>query len=110
MSLDEDPYNQPTEPRTRIKPVPPTPPVGAQFIVPSGQVPPPTPAPTSSGAYTHRITRRTLLGASAVSLAAGASSIALEQWMQHGGLSNLFHGPLANSVQIGHLLRRAGFG
>ena len=45
-----------------------------------------------------------------MSLAAGASSIALEQWMQHGGLSNLFHGPLANSVQIGHLLRRAGFG
>src|SRR5690242_9550014 len=114
MSLDEDLYNQPTEPQTRIKPVPTAPSVGAalraQFIAPSGQVPPPTPVPTSSAAHAHRITRRTLLGASVVGLAAGASGIALEQWMQHGGLSNLLHGPIANSMQIGHLLRRAGFG
>jgi uncharacterized protein (DUF1800 family) len=31
-------------------------------------------------------------------------------WVQHGGLSNLFHGPVASNMQIGHLLRRAGFG
>src|SRR5438132_9691330 len=101
MSLEEDLYNQPTSPQTRIKPVPLAPTVGAQFTAPSRQVPPPTPAPTSPAA--HRVTRRTLLGASVVGLAASASGIALEQWMQHGGLSNLLHGPIANSMQIGHL-------
>ena len=40
----------------------------------------------------------------------GVGGIAAEMWVQHGGLSNLFHGPVASNMQIGHLLRRAGFG
>ncbi|HKV60245.1 MAG TPA: DUF1800 domain-containing protein [Ktedonobacteraceae bacterium] len=45
-----------------------------------------------------------------VGVAAAAGGIALEQWIQHGGLGNTSHGPMASEVQIGHLLRRAGFG
>jgi len=49
------------------------------------------------------------LGGAGVATAIGG--VALEQWIQHGGLSNLFHnGSMTNNVQIGHLLRRAGFG
>ncbi|HEU0003933.1 MAG TPA: DUF1800 domain-containing protein [Ktedonobacteraceae bacterium] len=45
-----------------------------------------------------------------VGVAAAAGGVALEQWIQHGGLGNTSHGPMASEVQIGHLLRRAGFG
>jgi hypothetical protein len=48
------------------------------------------------------------IGSAGVASAAGG--IALEQWLQHGGWNSLFHGPMASSSQIGHLLRRAGFG
>jgi hypothetical protein len=48
-----------------------------------------------------------LLGAGVAGVAAGAD---VEQWLQHGGLNTIFHGPAASNVQIGHLLRRAGFG
>jgi hypothetical protein len=55
------------------------------------------------------LSRRTLftglLGAGAVAVAGG---IAFEQWEQHGGLG--YQGPPASAAQIGHLLRRAGFG
>ncbi len=46
-----------------------------------------------------------LLGAGAVAVAGG---VAFEQWEQHGGLG--YHGAPAATQQIGHLLRRAGFG
>ena len=46
-----------------------------------------------------------LLGAGAIAVAGG---IAFEQWEQHGGLG--YQGPPAPTPQIGHLLRRAGFG
>ena len=42
--------------------------------------------------------------------AATAGGVALEQWLQHGGLSNIVHGPLASDAQVGQLLRKAGFG
>ena len=53
------------------------------------------------------LSRRKLFGMTAVGLGAAAvGGVALEQWWQHGG----FNGTVAESVQIGHLLRRAGFG
>src|SRR2546425_2157272 len=97
MDLDEDlnNYNQPAEPVSRVS------------------SPPQRPAPTTAvpSSRTPRISRRTLMGASIVGLAGlGVGGIAAEMWVQHGGLSNLFHGPVASNMQIGHLLRRAGFG
>src|SRR5438270_6924556 len=111
MNLDEDlyDYNQATEPMSRVnlQPQRPTP--------ASGQVIPPTPVPVpTTGAPCSRrprISRRTLIGSSIVGLAGlGVGGIAAELWVQHGGLSNLFHGPMASNMQTGHLLRRAGFG
>ncbi len=99
MSSEEDFYNQPT--------------------VSQGQFPPPAtsyiqPATQASTANTNpaqprsaRISRRALLGASLVgAVGLGVGGIALE-YMQHAGL---LHGPVAGSAQLGHLLRRAGFG
>jgi len=64
------------------------------------------------------LSRRMFMGKSLAAIAAigsagvasAAGGIALEQWLQHGGWNSLFHGPMASSSQIGHLLRRAGFG
>jgi len=72
-----------------------------------------------------KISRRALIGASIAGMAGAAiGGYALEQVVQKGGLSNveqliqhngvsaIFHlnGPLATAPQIGHLLRRGGFG
>jgi hypothetical protein len=111
MNLDEDlyDYNQATEPMSRVNLQP-------QRSAPaSGQVIPPTPVPAPTTGVPRsrmpRISRRKLMGASIVGLAGlGIGGVAAELWVQHGGLSNLFHGPIASNMQIGHLLRRAGFG
>src|SRR5437764_6432628 len=53
------------------------------------------------------LSRRKLFGITAVGLGAAAvGGVALEQWWQHSG----FNGAMADNVQLGHLLRRAGFG
>ena len=53
------------------------------------------------------LSRRKLFGITAVGLGAAAvGGAALEQWWQHDG----FNGAMADNVQLGHLLRRAGFG
>src|SRR5205823_14412240 len=99
---DNDLYNSPTEPRRAIKSSP-----------RSGQAVPPAPAPPQSAQPTakHKVSRRAMMGASLAGLAGlGIGGIALEQWVQHGGLNTVLHGPIASSTQIGHLLRRAGFG
>src|ERR1051326_57072 len=44
-----------------------------------------------------------------IGIAAAAGGVALEQWIAHGG-PGASSGPMASEVQIGHLLRRAGFG
>src|SRR5579875_3454810 len=74
-------------------------------------------APSRPGVVTARprgLSRRQLLGAGALGLAGAGvvagSGMALAKWMQGGGLNTLIHGPLASNAQIGHLLRRAGFG
>ena len=61
------------------------------------------------------VARRKFMGKSLVGLAAAGGAalvggVALGEWLSHGGLNNLTHGPAASEVQTGHLLRRAGFG
>src|SRR5258708_22498716 len=70
--------------------------------------------PVSTGSP--HFSRRTILGVAAVGVGAtalGATAVGanvLGQWWQHAALNTPTHGSLANSMQIGHLLRRAGFG
>jgi len=69
--------------------------------------------PTTQTVQRSQISRRELFGVTAIGLAglgAAAGGVALEQWWQHGGLKHLFHSPVVGNMQIGHLLRRAGFG
>ncbi|GAC1393783.1 MAG: hypothetical protein NVS4B11_25770 [Ktedonobacteraceae bacterium] len=59
-----------------------------------------------------KMSRRKLFGVTAaVGVAATVGGgVVLEQLWQHGELNFFSHGPLASSMQVGHLLRRAGFG
>ncbi|GAC1342292.1 MAG: hypothetical protein NVSMB27_01000 [Ktedonobacteraceae bacterium] len=107
MNLDEDAYNQPTEPRRPIK--------SSRLVPTSGQVVPPTPVPPAQTQgqepLKRKLSRRTLMGVSLTGLAGlSIGGVALEQWVQYGGLNTLLHGPMASSMQTGHMLRRAGFG
>ncbi len=57
------------------------------------------------------LSRRKLFGA--VALGAGAAvvgGVGLAEAWQHGAFNSLTHGPIASNMQIGHLLRKAGFG
>jgi len=106
MSIDSNIQDDPTQPRPR-----PASQVQANAL---DQVARPfSPLPPTARSGKPRISRREFIGVSAIGLAglgAAAGSAGLEQWWQHGGLRNLFHGPLASSMQTGHLLRHAGFG
>jgi hypothetical protein len=123
--MDSSMYEQPTEPQGYINQ---TPDPGAVPGVPttplqaSGPLAPSAPAvlPSTVNPSGARVpSRRRFMGKSigaltalgGASVAAAIGGVALEQWIQHGGLSSLFHnGPMATDAQIGHLLRRAGFG
>ena len=113
MSSNEDIYNQPTEAFTGVNQISQMPTMGA-----IGQAAPVVPRK-------RKISRRALIGASIAGMAGAAiGGYALEQVAQKGGLSNVEHliqhngvsaifhlnGPLATAPQIGHLLRRGGFG
>ena len=113
MSSNEDIYNQPTEAFTGVNQISQMPTMDA-----IGQAAPVVPRK-------RKISRRALIGASIAGMAGAAiGGYALEQVAQKGGLSNveqliqhngvsaIFHlnGPLATAPQIGHLLRRGGFG
>lgn len=67
------------------------------------------PSPKRQGQMSRRKFMGISLGLTGLGVTVAAGGAALEQWWQHGG-SNLFAGPMASNVQIGHLLRRAGFG
>jgi len=113
MNSDEDLYNQPTEPNNlqhiHNPPQQWQSPPALPTVPASGQVIPPSPVPNAL--QQHKVSRRAVLGASALGVAGlGLGGFVLEQWLQHGGVNNLFHGPMASSTQTGHLLRRAGFG
>jgi len=106
MSTDSNIQDDPTQPRPRPASQDQTNALN-QATAPSSQQPP-SPRPAKL-----QISRREFIGVSAIGLAglgAAAGGVGLEQWWQHGGLKTLFHGPLASSMQTGHLLRRAGFG
>jgi len=118
MNPNEDIHNQPTEAFTKGDSV--------SRIPSMGQAIPPAPAvPIAAAPRKRMISRRALIGASIAGLAgAGIGGFAFEQMLQRGGLNNLeqliqssglnaifhFNGPMASAPQIGHLLRRAGFG
>ncbi len=113
MNSNEDIYNQPTEAFTGVNQISQMPTMHAH-----GQAAPAVPRK-------RKISRRALIGASIAGMAgATIGGYALEQAVQKGGLSNVgqliqhnginaifhFNGSLATSPQIGHLLRRGGFG
>lgn len=61
------------------------------------------------------LARRRFMGKSLAGLVIGGGAvtlggIALGEWLSHGGLNSSNHPSVASNVQIGHLLRRAGFG
>jgi uncharacterized protein (DUF1800 family) len=125
--MDDDPTEprkaiklQPAEPQMAMEATRKFPPAQAALTTPLARgvptislqataAPPPPPATVS---------RRKFMGVSVAGLAAigggGAAvtigGVALAEWLQQGGLGNIFHGPVASSSQTGHLLRRAGFG
>src|SRR5581483_3041033 len=68
------------------------------------------PTVTQKNVARRRFMGKSLVGLIAAGGAAMVGGVALGEWMSHGGLNSLFHGPTASNVQIGHLLRRAGFG
>src|SRR5260370_23388563 len=113
MNSNEDIYNQPTEAFTGVIQISQMPTMHAH-----GQAAPAVPRK-------RKRSRRALIGASIAGMAgATIGGYALEQVVQKGGLSNVgqliqhnginaifhFNGCLATSPQIGHLLRRGGFG
>ncbi|HEY0757554.1 MAG TPA: DUF1800 domain-containing protein [Ktedonobacteraceae bacterium] len=61
------------------------------------------------------VARRKFMGKSLAGLAVAGGvvtlgGVALGEWLSHGGLNNTTSGSAGSEVQIGHLLRRAGFG
>jgi len=72
------------------------------------------PATVGTTQHPHKISRRKLFGvatagvAGAAALTAGGFVLASE--LQHGTWNPFSAGPVATNAQIGHLLRRAGFG
>jgi len=61
--------------------------------------------------HVRKISRRKLaIGLAGAGMAAAASGIGIQQILQHGGLNAVLNGPMTSNMQIGHLLRRAGFG
>lgn len=69
----------------------------------------PFPATQSSARRAGSFSRRKLLAVAGTGAAVVGGGIALEQWIQHGGLKPSLQGLPVGNVQIGHLLRRAGF-
>jgi len=107
-----DTFDQPTEPRMNFDQVqddnPPTPLETTQAPIPPA-APPQQPAPVSRRKFMGKsVAGLAALGGAGVAAALGG--VALEKLIQHGGLTNPFQGPVASSMQTGHLLRRAGFG
>ncbi|HEY6539499.1 MAG TPA: DUF1800 domain-containing protein, partial [Ktedonobacteraceae bacterium] len=108
--MDEPFSDQPTEPRGSFYQS------GAGEPTVAMQPAAPTPVPGNANAA-RRPARRQFMGKSlaglaalgGIGIAAAAGGVALEQWISHGG-PGASHGPMASEVQIGHLLRRAGFG
>lgn len=123
--MDSSLSNQPTEPQDSVYQTSPHVPGAGAPTTPLQASAAQTAAAQSAAASPNAAgmpSRRKFMGMSAaglatlggVGVAAALGGAALEQVMQRGGLSNILssviHGPMASEVQIGHLLRRAGFG
>lgn len=132
MDIDADLYDdEPTEPRKIIRPQPTEPlidmeateefsPAQSVPTTPFAQGVPTVPLQATATPFSPpaAVSRRKFMGVSVAGLAAiggaGAaasiSGVALAKWLQKGGFGDVSHGPMASSTQIGHLLRRTGFG
>jgi uncharacterized protein DUF1800 len=128
--MDMNMYDDPTEPRQPIEPQSTEPqidreatqgfpPAQVALTTPPAQGVPAAPLQaTAASPSPPAVSRRKFMGVSVAGLAAiggaGAAAaiggVALAEWLQRGGLGNVSQGPMASSTQIGHLLRRAGFG
>jgi uncharacterized protein (DUF1800 family) len=99
-----DPHNQITQPFQPLQP-------GPQQPAPAqGQTFPPT-SGLKVQPRKRRVSRRAMIAGSALGLAAlSGGGIALGAWVRDGGPGAIFHGSVPNSQQIGHLLRKTGFG
>ncbi len=123
--------DEPTEPRKAIKPQPTEPQIEMdttqEYLTdqPSPNTPfargvPTVPLQSTTTPLSPpvSVSRRKFMGVSIAGLAAiggaGAAAaiggVALAKLIQNGGLGGVYHEPMASSMQIGHLLRRAGFG
>ncbi len=107
-SVDMNEYDEPTIPwsarhssaesqrQDNTQPMP--------VVPPSGVIPPPP-------GQKRKWSRRKLIGVAAAGVGGAAiGGVALAEVLQHGGFNFSSHGPIASSMQIGHLLRKAGFG
>jgi uncharacterized protein (DUF1800 family) len=132
MDIDTDLYgDEPTQPRKAIQPHATEPLIGieaTQEFLPAqpqtttlfarGVPTVPLQSPDMPDSPTATVSRRKFMGVSVAGLAAlggaGAaaaiSGVALAKLIQNDWLGGASHGPMASSTQIGHLLRRAGFG
>ena len=132
MDIDTDLYDdEPTQPRKAIQPHATEPLLGmeaTQDFLPAQPLPTtpfaqgvptvPLQSTTTPLSPPATVSRRKFMGVSVAGLAAiggaGAaaaiSGVALAKLIQNGWLGDASHGPMASSTQIGHLLRRAGFG
>jgi len=132
MDIDTDMYDdEPTQPRKPIEPQPTEPQIETdvtQEFLPAQPLPatpfaqgvPTVPLQPTTTPFTPptTVSRRKFMGVSVAGLAAiggaGAAAaiggVALAKMIQNGGIGNPSHGPMASNTQIGHLLRRAGFG
>src|ERR1700676_4896450 len=114
--MDSPLSNQPTEPQGSFYQPPVNQPgVGEPTVPMQPAAASPLPASPNAGRVPsrRRFMGKSLAGIAALSgigIAAAAGGVAFEQWISRGGLASMTHGPMASEVQIGHLLRRAGFG
>ena len=114
--MDSPLSNQPTEPQGSFYQPPVNQPGVGELTVPmQPAAASPLPASPNAGRVPsrRRFMGKSLAGIAALSgigIAAAAGGVAFEQWISRGGLASMIHGPMASEVQIGHLLRRAGFG
>ncbi len=129
--MDIDMFDdEPTQPRKPIEPQPTEPQIEMEAtqeflpaqplpITPFAQGVPTVPLQPNTTPFSlpATVSRRKFMGVSVAGLAAiggaGAAAaiggVALAKLIQSGGLGDPFHGPMASSKQVGHLLRRAGF-